>query len=61
MVIADVEVKDGKAGNVSFESVPAFLFAKDMELDLGDFGPVTFDIAYGGAFYCLIVSGAVRP
>ncbi len=54
MVIADVEVKDGKAGNVSFESVPAFLFARDIELDLGDFGPVIFDIAYGGAFYCLI-------
>jgi proline racemase len=54
MVIADVEVKEGKAGNVSFESVPAFLFAKDAGLDLGDFGPVTFDIAYGGAFYCLI-------
>jgi proline racemase len=54
MVIADVEVKSGKAGNVSFESVPAFLFAKDLELDLGDFGPVIFDIAYGGAFYCLI-------
>jgi proline racemase len=54
IVIADVEVKNGKAGNVSFESVPAFLFAKDMDLDLGDFGPVIFDIAYGGAFYCLI-------
>ena len=54
MVIADVEVKDGKAGTVSFESVPAFLHARDIEIDLGDYGPVTFDIAYGGAFYCLI-------
>jgi proline racemase len=54
IVIADVEVKNGKAGNVSFESVPSFLFAKDLDLDLGDFGPVIFDIAYGGAFYCLI-------
>jgi proline racemase len=54
MVLADVEVSNGKAGGVSFESVPAFLFAKDAGLDLGNFGPVTFDIAYGGAFYCLI-------
>jgi proline racemase len=54
MVIAKIDVKDGKTGNVSFESVPAFLFAKGVELDLGEFGPVTFDIAYGGAFYCLI-------
>ena len=54
MVLADVEVKDGKAASVSFESVPAFLFAANVEIDLGGFGPVTFDIAYGGAFYCLI-------
>jgi proline racemase len=54
MVAADVEVKDGKAGNVSFESVPSFLFSHDVELDLGGYGPVTFDVAYGGAFYCLI-------
>ena len=54
MVTAYVEVKDGKAGRVSFESVPAFLFARDVELNVGDYGPVTFDIAYGGAFYCLI-------
>jgi proline racemase len=54
LVIAHVDVEDGKAGNVSFESVPAFLFARDAELDLGDLGPVIFDIAYGGAFYCLI-------
>ena len=54
LVAADVAVKDGKAGRVSFESVPAFLFAQDMQTDLGDYGPVTYDIAYGGAFYCLI-------
>ncbi len=54
MVRADVEVAGGKAGAVSFESVPAFLFAQDAVLDLGDYGPVTFDIAYGGAFYCLV-------
>lgn len=54
MVVADVEVSGGKIGRVSFESVPSFLFATDVELDLGDYGPVTLDIAYGGAFYCLI-------
>ena len=54
MVIAHVEVKEGKAGDVSFESVSAFLFARDAALELGAFGLVTFDIAYGGAFYCLV-------
>jgi proline racemase len=54
MVVADVEIENGRPGRVSFESVPAFLFAKDLEADLGEVGPVKFDIAYGGAFYCLV-------
>jgi proline racemase len=54
MVVADVEVKDGQTGRVAFDSVPAFLFAEDLEIDLGEYGPVRFDIAYGGAFYCLV-------
>jgi trans-L-3-hydroxyproline dehydratase len=53
MVVASVEVKDGKPGAVSFESVPAFLFARDLEMDLPGHGEIAFDIAYGGAFYAL--------
>src|SRR5262245_53602758 len=51
LVAASVEVKDGKPGAVSFESVPAFLFAADRRLSVGGYGPITFDVAYGGAFY----------
>lgn len=53
MVVAAVEVKDGKASAVSFESVPAFLFARDRTVALPAFGKIRFDIAYGGAFYAL--------
>ena len=53
LVTASVEVRDGKAGAVSFESVPAFLFARDQSVDLPDFGTIGFDVAYGGAFYAL--------
>ncbi|NGO54725.1 proline racemase family protein [Allomesorhizobium camelthorni] len=53
MVVASVEVKDGSAGAVSFESVPAFLFARDRSVKLQSFGEILFDIAYGGAFYAL--------
>jgi len=52
-VVASVEVRDGKAGAVSFESVPAFLFARDRQIDLAGYGKITFDVAYGGAFYAL--------
>src|SRR5690606_35105845 len=53
MVVASVEVRGGKAGAVSFESVPAFLFARDGKTRLDGFGEIGFDIAYGGAFYAL--------
>jgi trans-L-3-hydroxyproline dehydratase len=53
LVIASVEVRDGKAGSVSFESVPAFLFARDQQIELARYGKIAFDIAYGGAFYAL--------
>lgn len=53
MVVASVEVRNGKAGAVSFESVPAFLFAADQSVVLPDYGRIRFDIAYGGAFYAL--------
>ncbi|PDQ18793.1 proline racemase [Mesorhizobium sanjuanii] len=53
LVVASVEVRDGKAGAVSFESVPAFLFARDQRIELPGFGTTSFDIAYGGAFYAL--------
>jgi len=53
MVVASVAVKDGKPGAVSFESVPSFLFARDLAADLTPYGGVAYDIAYGGAFYAL--------
>ncbi|MCA0014193.1 proline racemase family protein [Mesorhizobium sp. B292B1B] len=53
MVVASVEVREGKAGAVSFESVPAFLFARDRKIELPGYGAIGFDIAYGGAFYAL--------
>jgi len=53
LVRASVTVNAGKAGMVSFESVPAFLLERDRTLGLPGIGNVTFDIAYGGAFYAL--------
>jgi trans-L-3-hydroxyproline dehydratase len=53
MVRADVSIRDGKAADVSFESVPSFLFASDQQLTLENRGRISFDIAYGGAFYAL--------
>jgi len=54
MVQVYVDVKDGKAGTVHFHSVPAFAFKLDAVINTRDYGPVTLDIGYGGAFYAFV-------
>ncbi|XP_045175723.2 trans-L-3-hydroxyproline dehydratase-like [Mercenaria mercenaria] len=53
-VEAFVQYEHGKTGNVRFNSVPSFLFQKDLEVDIPDYGHMTLDISYGGAFYALV-------
>ncbi len=54
LVEASVAVKDGRAGAVSFESVPSFLAARDLSVTVPGLGEVVVDVAYGGAFYALV-------
>ena len=53
LVMASVAVRGGKSGRVSFESVPAFLFADGVRVQVPGAGTVTADVSYGGAFYVL--------
>ena len=49
---------DGEhAGGARFVNVPSFLWKRDVTVQTASFGPVTGDIAYGGAFY-FYVDGA---
>ncbi|XP_033104942.1 trans-L-3-hydroxyproline dehydratase-like [Anneissia japonica] len=49
-----VEYKNGKSGGVRFHSVPAFLFASGIEVEVDGFGKIKVDISYGGAFYAFV-------
>ena len=53
LVKASVEVREGRAGRVSFESVPAFLLAEQLKVQVPGHGEVVTDVSYGGAFYAL--------
>lgn len=53
LVRVEVEVAGGKPGQVSFESVPAFLSGADLAVDVSGHGRIVCDVAYGGAFYAL--------
>ena len=58
LVRARVEVAVGaqgpRTGAVVFESVPAFAFALDREIEVQGAGRIRVDIGYGGAFYALV-------
>jgi len=43
--------QDGIVQDVSFLNVPSFVYALDQVVDVPGLGPITYDIAFGGAFY----------
>jgi proline racemase/trans-L-3-hydroxyproline dehydratase len=49
------DVRDGRVGRVRFRNVPSFVHAQGIELDTSC-GPLTVDVAYGGAFYASVAS-----
>ncbi|XP_072896049.1 trans-L-3-hydroxyproline dehydratase isoform X1 [Hemitrygon akajei] len=54
LVRAYVQYDQGKSGRVRFHSVPAFVFATDIPIDLPGHGKIVVDVAYGGAFYAFV-------
>jgi trans-L-3-hydroxyproline dehydratase len=46
-------------GTVRFDSVPAFAYALDRIAPTRTWGPLTVDIAYGGAFYAILAADSI--
>src|ERR1044072_2110498 len=53
LIGVDVEVRDGKALQVTFRNVPAFAAHLDAPVEVRGLGTVTVDVAYGGMFYVI--------
>ena len=51
-----VEYSNGKSGRVRFHSVPAFVYAQDLEVHLEDYGRIRYDIAFGGLYYAIVTA-----
>ncbi len=51
LVSATAELTDGRVESVSFENVPSFVDGLDRQIEVPGYGPVEYDLAYGGAFY----------
>jgi trans-L-3-hydroxyproline dehydratase len=53
-VKAYAQIKDDKVDSVRFHNVPSFVLARDEIIDVPGLGKITYDIAYGGAFYAFV-------
>jgi proline racemase len=54
LVIARVEVEDGRARRVTIENVPSFVERLDATIEVPGHGTVPYSIAFGGNFYALV-------
>ena len=53
LIRVSADCRDGKCERVTFDGVPSFVEALDVELALPGHGTVTVDVAYGGCYYVL--------
>jgi proline racemase len=54
MIRARVKVENGKAVEASIVNVAAFLYKKDVVIDVPEVGKVKMDISFGGSFFALV-------
>lgn len=54
IVRAKAKVENGKVREVSIVNVPAFLYKKDVQIEMPEIGTVTFDISFGGSFFAIV-------
>nr|MDT0660770.1 proline racemase family protein [Micromonospora sp. DSM 115978] len=54
LVEARVAVADGAATAVTIHNVPSYCHALDAEVEVPGYGPVRYDLAYGGNFYAIL-------
>lgn len=58
-VTAIAQREQGRVTSVSFENVPSFVYATNQTVDAPGVGRVTYDIAFGGAFYAFVQAESV--
>ena len=56
---AVVSAKGKRITGVRFRNVPSFLAARDQSVDVAGYGPVRYDLAFGGAFYAYVDAGTL--
>ena len=53
-VTAEVRTQDDAVAWTRFENVPAFVFARDLPIELPGYGALSADICFGGNFFAIV-------
>lgn len=54
LISVRAECHDGRCERVTFDGVPSFVEALDVQLAVAGFGELSVDVAYGGCYYVLV-------
>jgi len=54
IVRATAKVENDRVKEVSIVNVPAFLYKRDVQIEMPEIGTVTFDISFGGSFFAIV-------
>ncbi len=57
LITARARVEGPRVASVAFENVPSFVLARDEKVHVPGIGPLTYSLAFGGAFYALVDAG----
>ncbi len=59
LVNAFARIEGGRVRSVYFRNVPAFVVSLDETVEVPGLGRITYDLAFGGAFYAYVQAGQV--
>ena len=59
LVTAYAKVEHGRVRSVRFHNVPSFVLALEQKVEVPGLGAVSYDLAYGGAFYAYVKAADV--
>ncbi len=54
LVLVSYQQEGNKVKKVKLTNVPSFLYARDLEVEHPDLGPLKVDVSYGGNFYAIV-------
>lgn len=58
-IYSEAKIENGIVVESTFENVPSYLHAKDHIVEVEGIGKVTYDIAFGGAYYAFVEAASV--